>query len=227
MVQQAQTYFQAAVWAALLNAAAVAAFVLFMVLTSVHGWPIRALLGSSHPAAAASPASFTSPSAGQIRGGALFGVRGFGAPGAATTPAGGPQRPGGTKFDGPGGGGAAGGFGPGKSDPNGAGSGSPVAGSGSSGVAGSPAAPGAPTLPSTVGPSIDGVGSTVSSAPSIVEGTVDSTVGAANTQLGGALSSSGVSGALQSGAGALLGQGSLVGQTAPKAVGAIKGLPGN
>ncbi len=44
MIRQSQNYFAAAVSAALVNAAAITAFVLFMILSSVHGFGLRSVL---------------------------------------------------------------------------------------------------------------------------------------------------------------------------------------
>jgi len=74
MVEQAHIYFKAAVSAAVLNAMAIGGFVLFMALSSVHGWPLRSLLSLADPVAAPPAASHvTNVSRG------LGGAGGFGA----------------------------------------------------------------------------------------------------------------------------------------------------
>jgi hypothetical protein len=49
MVRQAQNYFAAAVSAAVLNAAAIAGFVLLMLLSGGHVLPLAGLLNASNP----------------------------------------------------------------------------------------------------------------------------------------------------------------------------------
>ena len=235
MVEQAQTYFKAAVWAAVLNAAATGAFVLFTVLSSLHGWPLRGLLGLADPVGATPTATNVSSSLG---GDGLFGVRELAAlrSRSAGAPSGGGATPGvDTHLSGP-----DLGSGPGAPTPDGQLGGAPSEPPGGTpgplGPAGGPigGAPDLPTptlatppaLPPPAGPVVQQVGGAVSNAPATVESSVDSTVQSADTQLGGSLSDIGLSPSVQSATGALIGPNSAAGQAVGSAGGALPGLGG-
>jgi hypothetical protein len=229
MVEQAHLYFRAAVSAAVLNAIAIGGFVLFMALSSVHGWPLRSLVGLADPVG--SPPAATNVSRG-FGGSDYVGVYGLAAPNSRST---GPSR---------GGGGAAGvdtnpsgpdrGSGPAAPTPGGQPSGSPSGTPGPVGPdpLGPPGGPigGAPpdllappALPAPLGPAVQQVGGTISNAPAAVEGTVNNTVGSGGP-LGSSATTSGVSGTLQSTSSALVGPSSTVGKTLSDPGGAVQAL---
>jgi hypothetical protein len=233
MVEQAHLYFRAAVSAAVLNAMAIGGFVLFMALSSVHGWPLRSLLGladSGAAPAAATRATNVSPtnvgrSLGQAGG---FGAFSLPHSHSAAGPGNGSAGPSGdSKLSG---------------DPSSGGASTPGgAPSGTSGPGGPAAGPiQTPDLPSTLTPSTPPplstpqisptVGGSVSNLPTAVGDTVDSTVsgvalgGSSSTDVGGVTGTvQGATGTVQGAIGTVQGtigtiQGttsSLVGPSAP------------
>ncbi len=219
MVEQAHLYFRAAVSAAVLNAMAIAGFVLFMALSSVHGWPLRSLLGLGDPVSAPPAAS---RAINVSRG--LGGAQGFGAFSLPT--------PASHSTTGPGSGGA-GPRGGGKlsDDPSsGSGQGASTPGGAPSGPANGTPSPGGPAvgstdptpdLPSTTipptppPPSIPQVPQIVGGAVFGLPTTINESVGAAvgsGGPLGSSATTSGVSGMLQGTSSALVGPSSTVGK---------------
>ena len=232
MVEQAHLYFKAAVSAAVLNAIAIGGFVLFMALSSVHGWPLRTLLGLADPVGSPPAATQTTNVSRGLGSGGLFGGHGLAGPNSRSAGESG------------GGGGLAGvdthpsgpdrGSGPAAPTPGGQPSGSPSGTPGPVGpeplgpaggpIGGAPPdqlAP--PALPAPLGPAVQQVGGTISNAPAAVEGTVNNTVGSGGP-LGSSATTSGVSGTLQSTSSALVGPSSTVGKTLNDPGGAVQAL---
>jgi hypothetical protein len=226
MVEQAHLYFRAAVSAAVLNAIAIGGFVLFMALSSVHGWPLRGLLGLADPVASP-PAATQAPNVSRaLSGNDLVGVYGLAAPNSRSVGASGGGR------------GAAGvdtnpsgpdrGSGPAAPTPAGQPSGSP---SGTPGPVGTdplgPAAgpiggapdPSTAPLPAPLGPAVQQVGGAISDA----QATVDSTTGSSGP-LGSSSLTSGATSTLQGTSSALVGPSSMVGNTLSGTDGAVEAL---
>jgi hypothetical protein len=231
VVRQSQTYFAAAVSAAALNAAAIAAFVLFMVLSSVHG-SILGLVGSANPVRTAPASSSASPTAAQglPRDGGLEAYRGTtprytdpaargSGSGTGTHASGADPTGGGAQGDPDQSGGPAGSPGGVSGGPSG-GASSPGApgGVGSGPIDGTPDPPSLLTDPPAIGPTAQGtvqqLGGTVQQAggsdsglSAVANNTVGNTVDSADSALGGRLTNAGVSPAVQNATGALLGPG--------------------
>jgi hypothetical protein len=220
MVEQAHLYFKAAVSAAVLNAIAIGGFVLFMALSSVHGWPLRGLLGLADPVAAPPAASQTTDLSRGLSGKDYFGVQGSTDPNSRS---GGASRGGGTggidnHLSGPDSGNGS------APTPGGQPSGPPSGTPGSPGPAGGPIggvpdplAP--PSLSAPLGPPVQQVGGVISNAPAAVQGTINSTVGSA-----GPLGSSAMTGTLQGTSSALVGPSSTVGGSVIRTGGAVQAV---
>jgi hypothetical protein len=233
VVRQSQNYFAAAVSAAVLNAAAVAAFVLFTVFSSVQGFPLSDLLGAVNsigPSASSSSSADgqASPPAGAVpdrtagQGAGLAGGKDGAGGGEATTDPSAENASGGGRGSNPDTGS------PGETGSGGSGAG----GSGDGGIGSGPIlGPIDPTpgngLTGPVGPALQGAGNTVSQLPSTVNNTVNNTVSGLNSGTGGQLSDAGLTQPVQGATNTLLGPGSLVGQAANTTGGTLQGAGGN
>jgi hypothetical protein len=214
VVRQSQNYFAAAVSAAVLNAAAIAAFVLFTVLSSVHGFPLPDLIGAASPLSGSpsTPATDRGPStttavrraADDPRSPTLAPSRGDRTkpPGEARSDIAGTGSGGGSHSGAsapvPGGGSPGGGLG------GGGGSGSIGGGPSAGPIGGTPGG----DLPDPVGSTVDGIGGTVSGVSATVGSAVNNTVSGVDASTGGQLSSAGVTQAVQSTTNSLLGSSS-------------------
>ena len=215
MIRQSQNYFAAALSAAVLNAAAIAAFVVFTMLSSAGGFPLQDLLGLGN---AVTPASSSSPSGdGEAPLQRSFNASGeFGSPSAVGRSASGDPAATATI--------AQPGTGPrsGASAPTGAG---PASGTSSPGGASSGGGIGGVGLgaqgPSAPQPSVQSPGGAVAQVPTALNQSVNSAVQTADAATGGSLSQSGVSQAVQGASNSLLGPGSAVGQAAGGVDGAL------
>ena len=227
MVEQAHLYFRAAVSAAVLNAMAIAGFVLFMALSSVHGWPLRGLLGLADPVSAPSAASRTIDVSRGLGGAGGFGS--FSLPTLSSHSAAGP----GSGGAGPSGGGKlsddpSSGGGQGVSTPGIAPSGTPSPGGPAVGPIGpTPDLPSTPIPPTPPPPSIPQVpqivGGAVSGLPPTINDSVGTAVGTAGP-LGSTAMTSGMSGMLQGASSTLVGPSSPVGNTVIGTGGAVEAL---
>jgi hypothetical protein len=203
-----------------------------MALSSVHGWPLRSLVGLADPVGSPPAATQTTNVSRGFGGSDYVGVYGLAAPNSRST---GPSR---------GGGGLAGvdtnpsgpdrGSGPAAPTPGGQPSGSPSGtpvpvvpdplGPAAGPIGGAPPDLLAPSaLPAPLGPAVQQVGGTISNAPAAVEGTVNNTVGSGGP-LGSSATTGGVSGTLQSTSSALVGPSSTVGKTLSDPGGAVQAL---
>ena len=217
MIRQSQNYFAAALSAAVLNAAAIAAFVVFTMLSAAGGFPLQDLLGLGNTV---TPASSSSPSGdgeaprkdGFIPGGGFSSTSPVGTSagsggGAAAT----------ATIDQPNGSGPrSAGSGPSDGDAGfvpGSGSGAAGGGAagGSAGGGGIGTGGDTPTTPSGAAQQIGGA---VFQVPSALNQTVNSAVDAADDVTSGGLSQSGASQAVQGASNSLLGPGSAVDQAA-------------
>lgn len=215
MIRQSQNLFAAAVSAALLNAAAVGAFVLFTVLSSVSGFPLRSVIDAAGSIAAPSQSSASRDGSGGTSADVLSHRGGIGSGRAGAANAFGDPTV-------PQGGGSAGGSRAGAKlhqagsktlDGQGSGSGAlSGGGSGSSGSGGSPGGSATPALPPSggagpVASAVQQVGSGVANTGTAVNNTVGSAVSAAGGLVGSSASGSSSS---AGSSGALLGPGSAV-----------------
>lgn len=207
MIRQSQNYFAAALSAAVLNAAAIAAFVVFTMLSSAGGFPLQDLLGLGNTV---TPASSSSPSGdGEAPLQRSFNARGeFGSPSAVGRSASGD--PATATIAQPGTGPRSGGTVPpaGAAPASSGGTSSPGGGSSGGGVGLGAEGPSGPQ------PSVQSPGGAVSQVPSALNQSVNSAVDAADDVSGGGLSQSGVSQAVQGASNSLLGPGSAVDQAA-------------
>ncbi len=229
MIRQSQNYFAAAVSAAILNAAAIAAFVVFTMLSSAGGFPLQDLFGSGNtitPASSPAPSGdgeasrFVSPNAAFGSPSATPGTASDG-PVANTQLNGADRPPNGSSDVGPrsGGVGSAPSGGdrparPGAAAAGGSTGGTSGGGGALGGIGGGGSLPGLPQQP----PVSEQVGSAVSQVPAAVNQGVGNAVDTADAAVGGSLSDAGVAGAVKGASASLLGQSS-------SQAGALQGTP--